>query len=424
MKKKYLILVAVLSFNFQLFTLNCSAQWQQVMTGFPANTKPRGLTSFENVVFCSPINNSETYYIGLYWSFDNGLSWSCRNSNIGIGGSAYKNRLYTLTGINYDTLVVSSDSGLTYTNCIINNKKSNEQRQFLFQKILFQNKAEFSHEIGDTVIFDGNGCYYRSNDQGWSWYKYPIAADAGAMVFNNQSSFFFITNIVMGDSYIKKLDYQGQLQTIYTSPWIYPYDAYVSNIKDAMWVDSLLFICAPNKLKVLHTNGSIQNIFNGGVYSIAQYGDTIFIACGTDVLKASKNDYTNWVTMSDGLSGTYGVSTLYLYKNYLFAITNTDGILYRRELTPVSGINNTEYNRVIKVFPNPARSQVNISMHSNGKTKIVIHDVFGREVYANKLQNTGTNVVETIDISDWAKGMYIVKVSTSVGINTTKLVVE
>ena len=36
-----------------------------------------------------------------------------------------------------------------------------------------------------------------------------------------------------------------------------------------------------------------------------------------------------------------------------------------------------------------------------------------------KLKNT-----ENIDVSDWAKGMYIVKLSTNEGIKTGKLIVE
>lgn len=422
MKKIYIFLVAVLTFSFQLSTFNCSAQWQQVMTGFPVNNQPYYLTSFDDVVFCWTINNSG-YINGFYWSLDNGLSWSFRDS---VGGMAYKNRLYKFS-VNYDTVLVSLDSGLTYNNSIMNNKNTIiEQKRLQSSTVISQNGAGGIDNMGDTVIFLGSGNYFRSYDQGWSWYKYPIEnADGGKLVFTNQSSFFFILNYVTSNSYIKKLDYQSQLQTIYTSHIIPFFDPCQTCINSAIWVDSLLFICAPNYLKVLHTNGSVQNVYNGGVYSIAQYGDTIFIACGTDVLKANKNDYTNWVTMSDGLSGTYGVSTLYLYKNYLFAITNTDGILYRRELTPVSGINITENNRKIELFPNPTTTQVNIIFEkTTGSATVTVYNIYGFEVYNNNLHNTGTEFTQTIDVSSWAKGMYIVKVNTEDGIKTAKLVVE
>jgi hypothetical protein len=91
----------------------------------------------------------------------------------------------------------------------------------------------------------------------------------------------------------------------------------------------------------------------------------------------------------------------------------------------ITGIDNNNIdNNILKLFPNPAKEQATLYFSENGITNITIYNIFGREVYCHNVQNSKSANYETINVSDWAKGMYIVKASTNEGIKTSKLLVE
>jgi hypothetical protein len=91
----------------------------------------------------------------------------------------------------------------------------------------------------------------------------------------------------------------------------------------------------------------------------------------------------------------------------------------------ITGIDNNNIdNNILKLFPNPAKEQATLYFSENGITNITIYNIFGREVYCHNMQNSKGANSETINVSGWAKGMYIVKASTAEGIKTSKLLVE
>lgn len=73
----------------------------------------------------------------------------------------------------------------------------------------------------------------------------------------------------------------------------------------------------------------------------------------------------------------------------------------------------------LKLYPNPARSVINIISHSTkpGKASVTIYDISGRSVQTQIFDNNGTTFNRAIDISRLNKGLYVV----SVIINEEKL---
>ncbi len=73
------------------------------------------------------------------------------------------------------------------------------------------------------------------------------------------------------------------------------------------------------------------------------------------------------------------------------------------------------------IYPNPAHSTINIKLNTLvGEGTIVVTDLYGKQIKQQAL-SLGTN---TIDVSGFAKGMYLVSVITEQGKQTQKVIVE
>ena len=84
------------------------------------------------------------------------------------------------------------------------------------------------------------------------------------------------------------------------------------------------------------------------------------------------------------------------------------------------GVSNISQNLSIKLYPNPAQTQVKLELENNAKAQnIQIFNAIGQLVL---LQNVNTE--NNIDVSQLAKGMYVVHVQSDKGILREKLMVE
>jgi len=89
----------------------------------------------------------------------------------------------------------------------------------------------------------------------------------------------------------------------------------------------------------------------------------------------------------------------------------------------VQQINTT--NSSVKIYPNPATDEVQVSVTSlvNEYCTISINNLVGNQIYSGTIQKNNDNI--TIDTKDWAKGIYIVQVISENGLKTVKkLLVE
>ncbi len=78
-------------------------------------------------------------------------------------------------------------------------------------------------------------------------------------------------------------------------------------------------------------------------------------------------------------------------------------------------------NTRFEMFPNPAKSEVNISVEKLiGNGNILVTDIYGKQVKIQILKD-GNNV---LNITSFAKGIYFVNINTNDGLETKKLIVE
>jgi hypothetical protein len=90
-----------------------------------------------------------------------------------------------------------------------------------------------------------------------------------------------------------------------------------------------------------------------------------------------------------------------------------------------ASINNFD-NVTFNVYPNPATNLVNIKIDNtvNDNMFIQVTDLTGRIIHSENVNATSENNSYTIATHNWAKGLYLVKLSSNNGQACKKLVIE
>ncbi|MFT6360375.1 MAG: hypothetical protein ACJAYJ_004613 [Saprospiraceae bacterium] len=90
------------------------------------------------------------------------------------------------------------------------------------------------------------------------------------------------------------------------------------------------------------------------------------------------------------------------------------GVQFDFVMPQLVGTEDLETYRLLSVFPNPTFDEVNIELHGfeNDILTMELTDLTGRVLISKTLSNQGVNQhIEAVDLNDFAKGMYFLKVS-------------
>jgi hypothetical protein len=75
------------------------------------------------------------------------------------------------------------------------------------------------------------------------------------------------------------------------------------------------------------------------------------------------------------------------------------------------------------IFPNPTTGVVNITFFNNASARLRIQNVLGGDIYTAIITEKG-NIGKKVDLSNYARGVYIVELSTDYGIINKKIILE
>ena len=92
----------------------------------------------------------------------------------------------------------------------------------------------------------------------------------------------------------------------------------------------------------------------------------------------------------------------------------------------VTAVNDYSGVADLKVFPNPASDQLNVSfvVEEGASLSFKILDVTGKLLYNKQMKSDGGLVEETVNVSDFATGLYFLRIETSKGTTIEKFVKE
>ncbi|MFA6200446.1 MAG: fibronectin type III domain-containing protein [Bacteroidales bacterium] len=170
---------------------------------------------------------------------------------------------------------------------------------------------------------------------------------------------------------------------------------------------------------LISVGNAVENIEVGFIYST----ETNPEIGGTDVIIAQVNYVDGMTTYDKSITGLLS-ETNYYYKAY---VTNSAGTAYGQEqpfLT--SSLNDAEKNQfTVSMYPNPTTSTTKLVVNGiEGEAKIVISDVQGRILNTTIAKAIDGKVEQTIDVNNFAKGIYYVRIQNTTTSRTQKLIVQ
>ena len=96
-------------------------------------------------------------------------------------------------------------------------------------------------------------------------------------------------------------------------------------------------------------------------------------------------------------------------------------------VTVITGVrNNSSIINSLELYPNPASQNLNINIQSkqNANAQLRIFDVSGKEMFINDIKITKGETLQKIDVSNFAKGIYVIQLTDVEGITNAKFVVK
>ncbi len=148
---------------------------------------------------------------------------------------------------------------------------------------------------------------------------------------------------------------------------------------------------------------------------------------GTDIGVYYRDDNLgNWVPFMKDLPNVIVKELEIFYSgNKIRAATFGRG-LWESVLYDLANNTNSQVNEIkksLKIYPNPAKDLIYIDFFNFNREKIYlsVYDVFGKELYNNSILN---NNKTTLNTSQYAKGIYFIKISSNSYQSVNKIVIE
>ena len=248
------------------------------------------------------------------------------------------------------------------------------------------------------ILADGDLSFYKkvSSENNWDWLR------------------FYIDNVQRGewsgDAAWSQETYAVTTGT-HTFKWSYQKDGSVSSGSDCAWVDDIQF---PPTSVVLSLDPvlNLEAAVNGNMVNLtwdAPTGASAYIIYrnGEEVGNQASTAFADIV--SDGIY------------NYSIVATDGNGRFSAPENVAVSvGIVGVEENTLenVSIYPNPANSMLTID-GGNAEYTYTMYNGMGQIVANGKAQG-----VERVNVSDMAKGVYFLRLTTGTQVRVDKVVVE
>jgi photosystem II stability/assembly factor-like uncharacterized protein len=254
------------------------------------------------------------------------------------------------------------------------------------------------HLSGNISGFIGySAFFFRTDDAGRTWYpgdiySFPNSNANTTMCFVNADTTYAFMNQYSGwmpsaiNNMISMYNFSRSIPT--PGDTVFTFDSQVINtsmpdyINDARFENSMNGIALGNAARIYRTT-------TGGSSWTTDYTDT----CSTCSL--FKMDFENGIGYVVGSNGTlvkYEVST---------------------------GINNLPANMSFDIYPNPGNGDFNIKLSNMKNASLSIFDGLGKVIHSEEIEKD-----TQVKLGDYPKGIYYIKVSTTQGQSTRKLVIE
>ncbi len=335
-----------------------------------------------------------TYSNGIYKSTDNGISWVQMNNGLTcpyVYSLAVKGNLI-FAGTTSQGVFISSDNGNSWIE--VNNGL---QTGIGVYSLLLINNNLYAGTTAGVFMTTNNGDYWSSINNGLISYPCYCAMSA------------------INDSVLFAASYDLFMTSDYGSNWVKindnfrdfnGYDIIVSENNLLAGTDNGIWKLSLSDTITTNVNPIMSGICSGdGLYSFMQ-------TCSISAISTSGYKFINW---------TENGNIVCLDSTYTFIVVENRNLIANFSL--IQGINEKFNQNNINIYPNPATNTLSLNLSQLQKLQnitVSIYDIQGKQLLFKNI----TEKQSEIDISAFAKGIYIIKVQSDKEILQSKFVKE
>jgi hypothetical protein len=182
----------------------------------------------------------------------------------------------------------------------------------------------------------------------------------------------------------------------------------------------------------LLTRDGLPNIpINTLVIDKSNADDCIYVGTNAGVYYLNKFSFC-WLPFSSGLPTNVSVRELEIYYDAVPSQSRIRAVTYGRGMWesdlydgPNAIYGSNKGNNSVNIFPNPATNSLNLQFAQiKSNTTISICTIEGKEVYSEKIKDNGENILKTIDVTGFSKGIYFLTISDNESKMLKKIVIQ
>lgn len=377
--------------------------------GFGATVFPQVLTGVTyNKAFAIAMDTATGGFASFWKTTDGGANWSLVTNVMNSGATTFANAVLFWNqnkGFcmgdpvnNKFDIYTTTDGGTTWTAVPAANITAPLSGEYGYNGYECASK----YDGGKAAFITNKGRVYVTSNYGLNWTvtaSAPFADVATGKIYINGNNRMIVAGMATGAStYTWKQTTDGGASWTAYAPTgtFYQYAmTYVPNTGN-MLVSTSPFTTAKG-VSYSNDNGASWTDFTDVILQPTVGSNIQCLGVG-------------FADINNGWVGNYatGANTILKYKNFI----NTTGI---SQTTAVSGN--------LDIYPNPSDSKVSFTMSGNNSTNLSIFDITGKTIYNHNYQLNGI-LKTSFDFSDYAKGIYFVKLSNGNEITIKKLIIR
>ncbi len=215
----------------------------------------------------------------------------------------------------------------------------------------------------------------------------------------------------------------------------YDFRAYVETSLDTTYGSTIQFTTLANVLPTVTTTATTNTTQSSATFNgTTAQGTEPIQARGFEYKQTSTSTWTGAIDVTASgtttiLANVTGLTANTQYDVRAYAQTQTDNRNYGNIETfktdSVSGLSDIDANKFsVTMYPNPTTNTTKLVVIGvEGETDIVINDVQGKLIYKTTAKAVNGKVEQTIDVNNFAKGVYYVRIQNQTTSRTQKLIV-
>lgn len=375
------------------------AQWQQ--TSFDSTSINCIAVVYGTDIVAGP------YDYGVYRSTDNGLNWTADNAGL-------TNHFVNAFAVSLSNIYAGTNGGGVFLYNSTDSAGSwSEVNAGLTALTIFSLVSDGTNIFAGT--FQG-GVFFSANDgTNWTGVNTGLPNNTSVYSIAINGTDIFVGTELYGVYYSSNngANWTAVNNGIPANSTIYSLSISGTNIYAGVNSSGVcgVFLSTDNGTSWSAVNNGLPN---SNINELVASGTNIFAGTQGNGVYFSTDNGANWIEVNTGLTDLT-IFSLAISGTDIYAGTDNEGI-WKRPLSDFTGINEIKENSNIVIYPNPVTTTITIE--ASPKPEIDFLNIEGQTI--KTIRNVDKKT--TVDLSNFASGIYTLRIKTDRGVVVRKLI--